>query len=156
MPEKYLVYTGSLVEKTCRDCQETKDVSEFHVSAANRSHLLKPRCVDCHRKYILAQYHNNATKYRARQIARQEERKIPSRKYVREYFESHPCADCGNDDWRVLEFDHVRGEKFKAVCELMAGPIEILIAEIEKCESVCANCHKIRTYTRAGSWKSNV
>jgi len=64
--------------------------------------------------------------------------------FIREYLQSHPCVDCGNSDIRVLEFDHVRGEK--KFCVGMQGlmTIECLLEEIAKCDVRCANCHKIR------------
>ena len=99
-------------------------------------------------------YHDHSTKYRENQRLRQESNRLPARIYIKAYFETHPCVDCGNDDWRVLEFDHVRGEKWRNISSIMTEPLERIIQEIEKCDSVCANCHKIRTYTRAGSWKS--
>ena len=154
MPPKTLVYTGSLTEAICRDCRQKKPVSEFPVQGSKRTHLLKPRCIDCHRKYQVGNYHDHSTKYRENQRLRQESNRLPARIYIKAYFETHPCVDCGNDDWRVLEFDHVRGEKWRNISSIMTEPLDRIIQEIEKCDSVCANCHKIRTYTRAGSWKS--
>lgn len=154
MPPKTLTYTGDLLEKTCRDCGLTKPVCEFPVQSSQRTHLLKPRCVECHRKYQVDNYHDKATLYREKQKQRAEAKREPARIYIRAYFEANPCVDCGNDDWRVLEFDHVRGVKLFNIGDRMTAPLDVLIAEIEKCDSVCANCHKIRTYQRAGSWKS--
>lgn len=60
-----------------------------------------------------------------------------------------PCKDCGNTyPYYVMEFDHLR-DKVAAVGD-MAGSqsIKAVLAEIEKCEVVCANCHKIRTFNR--------
>ena len=58
------------------------------------------------------------------------------------------CVDCGNSDIRVLEFDHISNDKFKNVSALRTGSLEKIKEEIAKCEVVCANCHKIRTYGR--------
>ena len=62
-----------------------------------------------------------------------------------------PCVDC---DQRyppcVMDFDHVRGKKLGAVGSMvrrMASEARIL-TEMAKCEVVCANCHRIRTWKR--------
>lgn len=63
-----------------------------------------------------------------------------------------PCIDCGFTP-RVpdqMDFDHVRGEKHEALSRMAARGcgIERIKSEIEKCELVCANCHRLRTYER--------
>jgi uncharacterized protein with PIN domain len=58
------------------------------------------------------------------------------------------CVDCGNKDWRVLEFDHIdRNSKKNTISNLMNKHISIsnLKSEMKKCEIRCANCHKIKT-----------
>jgi hypothetical protein len=64
------------------------------------------------------------------------------------------CADCGYNAHAVaLDFDHT-GAKMKGVSALYVHSLETLMAEIAKCEVVCANCHRIRTAQRAG-WPSS-
>lgn len=61
-----------------------------------------------------------------------------------------PCIDCGNSyPHYVMEFDHARGEKIGTIAAL-ASKVSLarLVAEIEKCDLLCANCHRIRTYVR--------
>ena len=49
----------------------------------------------------------------------------------------------------VMDFDHVRGVKHKNVSELIGTLSKKKIdEEIAKCEIVCSNCHRIRTYLR--------
>lgn len=60
-----------------------------------------------------------------------------------------PCSDCGiTYQPCVMDFDHRPGER-KArrgiVGLITSGSVETLIAEIAKCDLVCANCHRIRT-----------
>ena len=58
------------------------------------------------------------------------------------------CADCGHDDRRVLQFDHVVSKH----CNVshLAGRMEAAFwAEVGKCDLVCANCHVLRTRSRA-------
>ena len=77
------------------------------------------------------------------------------RHFVDLYLANHPCTDCGEADPEVLEFDHVpeRGKKVTSPTnhKLLAGALENLMAEIAKCDVVCANCHTRRT-RRRGQW----
>ena len=62
-----------------------------------------------------------------------------------------PCLDCGNRfPSHVMDFDHTRGSRSFWLLQ-RAGSVsqERLIAELEKCEVVCANCHRARTNLRA-------
>lgn len=62
-----------------------------------------------------------------------------------------PCVDCGirYPDY-VMQFDHIpeRGPKLGEINRLVCGSLKRLLAEIEKCEVVCANCHYTRTHFR--------
>jgi hypothetical protein len=71
------------------------------------------------------------------------------RAMIRE-LKSVPCADCGGCfPYYVMDFDHVDGEKLDIVSSLVhRGSVRRLVAEIAKCEVVCANCHRIRTWNR--------
>jgi NAD-dependent dihydropyrimidine dehydrogenase PreA subunit len=63
-----------------------------------------------------------------------------------------PCHDCGSKfPWYVMEFDHREGErKLDTIATLVArGDRQAVLTELQKCDLVCANCHKIRTHTRA-------
>lgn len=61
-----------------------------------------------------------------------------------------PCVDCGVQyPPYVMDFDHVRGEKKDKVSNVArSASIERLQAEIDKCDLVCANCHRERTHNR--------
>ena len=60
------------------------------------------------------------------------------------------CADCGyNAHPAALDFDHLPGTvKRFSIGQQKHRCKEELEAEIAKCELVCANCHRIRTYER--------
>lgn len=47
-----------------------------------------------------------------------------------------------------MDYDHVRGEKIKDISDMWAGDKDLILAEIAKCDLVCANCHRIRTHLR--------
>lgn len=64
-----------------------------------------------------------------------------------------PCKDCGNKfPPCAMDFDHVRGTKLIDVAAAVSrGWAEKrILEEIAKCEIVCANCHRIRTYGAGG------
>lgn len=59
-----------------------------------------------------------------------------------------PCKDCKRRyPPECMDFDHVKGKR--GGIGTMAGlRREVILAEIKKCELVCANCHRIRTKRR--------
>ena len=62
------------------------------------------------------------------------------------------CADCGlRYPPCVMDFDHVRGKKLFTIADNIKGPLLKLIEEIEKCDIVCANCHRLRELQRRES-----
>lgn len=62
------------------------------------------------------------------------------------------CMDCGISNPIVLDFDHRPGtNKQFTISKAVAGSTrswKAIQQEIEKCDIVCANCHRIRTATR--------
>ena len=61
------------------------------------------------------------------------------------------CADCGTKGLppECYDFDHRPGEvKEFSVCAVRRIGLDRLLAEIEKCDVVCANCHRVRTRQR--------
>ena len=62
---------------------------------------------------------------------------------------SGPCLDCGlRFHHAAMDFDHVRGVKINDVATLVSNGRSGILEEIAKCELVCANCHRVRTYRR--------
>lgn len=67
-------------------------------------------------------------------------------------FKAAPCMDCGKTfPTCAMDFDHRPGAEkcFNVGYQALGGrPLEDIIAEIAKCDLVCACCHRIRTNTR--------
>ena len=77
---------------------------------------------------------------------------VANMKYCHEYLACHPCVDCGETDIVVLQFDHVRGRKRGNVTSLARNnTLDIVRAEISKCEVRCANCH-VRKTAKEQNW----
>ena len=59
------------------------------------------------------------------------------------------CVDCRENNHIVLDFDHLRDKKYNISRMIHDGfSWKAILKEIQKCEVVCANCHRIRTYDR--------
>lgn len=62
-----------------------------------------------------------------------------------------PCSDCGRRyPPCAMDFDHRAGEAKVAVVTEVIGRSGLarIFAEVAKCDIVCANCHRRRTYER--------
>jgi len=77
-------------------------------------------------------------------------------RYLKEVKEKNPCMDCKiSYPYYMMDFDHVRGTKQANVAELINTlSKKRLDAEIAKCEIVCSNCHRARTYIRKNGKKT--
>src|SRR5690348_6781481 len=95
----------------CSRCKAEKPDEEF----AWRRRAKGQRdtyCRPCRAAYKQEHYRANKQRYidaaARRKKALVEERFI----FLVAYFRDHPCADCGETDPIVLEFDHLRDKKF--------------------------------------------
>ena len=72
-------------------------------------------------------------------------------KYIQEYKSNKCCADCKeNYPYWILEFDHLDNKEFTiSKYRSHTTSLDKIKEEIEKCEVVCSNCHKNRTFNRA-------
>jgi len=71
------------------------------------------------------------------------------KKRLSEIKEASGCMDCGETNPIVLDFDHLKDKKYNVSRMIHDGFSWAAIKkEIAKCEVVCANCHRIRTYNR--------
>jgi len=64
-----------------------------------------------------------------------------------------PCTDSGHAfPVCVMHWDHLPGhQKLGCISEMVGNRSRtITIAELQKCELVCANCHVLRTISRHG------
>jgi transposase len=88
---------------------------------------------------------------------RTRDRRGEIKKYLQEYKQSTPCADCKeNYPYWIMEFDHLRDKEFNlSGFHVKTIKLENVIKEVEKCEIVCSNCHKNRTYSRSFKNGSN-
>ena len=90
--------------------------------------------------------YNNKHPEKAKEYGKK--RKETIRAYLQRLKEE-PCVDCGRCyPYYVMDFDHVRGEKSFGIATVggMSRSLKIIKEELEKCDLVCANCHRIGTH----------
>lgn len=90
-------------------------------------------------------------KHKAEYFARNNARRKKMRDWTSEVKAATPCVDCRNYfPPYVMDFDHREGvRKTAIVSRLVANQSWTrLHAEIAKCDIVCSNCHRMRTYRR--------
>lgn len=127
--------------KVCSRCKIEKDDSEFH---RKRSEL-QDRCKECKRLSIREHYQANKFYY----FEKAKAGKKKSQDVMREH-KSKPCVDCKQSyPWYVMDFDHIDpNTKINDVSRMIGSSLKSLEEEIAKCEVVCSNCHRKRTFQR--------
>ncbi len=135
--------------KKCARCGEFKDESEFNWRWQDTG-IRQSVCRECQkgdrRDYYLSHQDDERERSKnVRQMASEE-----AQKFIYEYLSYSTCKDCGEYDFSVLTFDHVRGKKSHDISTMAAQgySIEAIKAEIELCEVVCWNCHMRRENER--------
>lgn len=130
--------------KVCTVCKEARPLGEF----ATRPGATRKQswCRTCKQAYDRDWYQRNKEQHKAN-VAVISRRRRAALSALIVQAKARPSADCGRTyPHYVMDFDHVRGTKLANVSEMRNGTVKAMQAEIEKCEVVCANCHRIRSY----------
>lgn len=83
-------------------------------------------------------------------IRRNKEKQVHLQSFVNAV-KSYPCEDCGKDyPHYVMDFDHLpEFDKEMDISQMYKwGSWTKVVDEIMKCELVCSNCHRVRTWNR--------
>lgn len=131
--------------KQCKKCKKTKSVEDFCLRKRS-SDGRQPWCRICSTKIFKSYYKDNPEAYRVR-----------AKKVLDETFElvkslkdNQPCTDCGvRYPYYVMDYDHLDSSiKEDNIGNLIKSGKKKVLDEIKKCELVCSNCHRQRTYNR--------
>lgn len=123
---------------------------------ANRRAICKPCDATRMREYYRARpdLYNKHKGYVAKNDAKW---RAATNTYILEVLKgSNGCIDCGENNIVTLEFDHRDPDtKSFTIGEVRSAKVrwDSFVAEIDKCDIVCANCHRIRTAKMFGSWR---
>jgi hypothetical protein len=135
--------------KYCPRCDRVKPQSAF-AKATGRADGLQSWCKTCHAELDHARYEAKV----GRSVPPEPQRSERGRgAWLVSLKAGRPCTDCGRIfPHQVLQWDHRPGtEKLGELSgDFRTRTRAEILAEIAKCDLVCANCHAIRTFSRSG------
>ena len=127
--------------RRCYRCGETRLIAMFYVAIEAKRAAQRPSGV------VGGRFHCRLCQREINNARRQ-----PRQDYVDAVKLANGCADCGlrSPHPEIYDFDHLPGfDKVAGVSAFLTkGTFDDLVAEVAKCDVVCANCHRIRTRSR--------
>lgn len=121
-------------KRTCKYCGKTKLIEDFASAGVIKGkHYYRRRCKVCYGDLKKA-------------------RRTKIRKWLKDLKSEYQCEECGEDDFRLLDFHHINGKKDFNIGDAVDGGYskERILEEIKKCKSLCVRCHRIKTYEEFG------
>ena len=106
--------------KVCTQCEIKQPLTNYYKNG-NR---LASCCKDCHKKNIKETYDSKVNQ-------------------VNQYKTEHGCKRCGETRYWLLDFHHPDpAQKEFSVSDAIRCKFESILSEMEKCDLLCANCHR--------------
>jgi len=128
--------------KYCGGCEKDKPISEFNRRTLKSGRIIhQPRCRQCQRSTHTKYYANNRDRF----TAYNKKRKSKLFRVLDEIKTKNGCKKCGENHPACLDFHHRSGSKKEEGLSVMVNnlrPLKIILKEIEKCDVLCANCHR--------------
>ena len=140
-----------LGEKKCGSCGLVKRFSMFPFKNKELGRR-GSTCLACMAAYGREHYARNGGKYLEKAHRSRDRVRAKNDERILAYLLEHPCADCGETDPLVLDFDHREPSmKSDEVSRMVRSrPWRVVLEEIEKCDVRCANCHRRKTARQFG------
>lgn len=131
--------------KTCTGCKLQLPVSEFNARRAS-SDGLSPLCKTCKNIRYKVRYSSKRDS-RIAQVRARTKKNLAALGRIKI---QSGCQVCGLKDERswLFDFDHLR-DKRSLVSRMISHRLDKIVAESEKCQVLCSNCHRETTYRRA-------
>ena len=132
--------------KRCSKCSETKDLSEFAKGGGKW-------CKECMNKYAKERLLDPTVGASIRKKRRDSINRLKAvaAAYVRS-LKDKPCVECKQKfHFSAMDFDHLDpSSKEDSIQNLVnhGAKKERIDREVAKCELVCSNCHRVRTWNQ--------
>ncbi len=140
--------------KKCTRCQVEKEESQFSKKTKNRIHS---HCKNC-QSVLHSIWYFKHKKRRIKQVLLKKKSRSIELDLLLDRLKSNPCTDCKQqlNPWQ-MDFDHLKDKKFEiGMARIKGYAIKSVLEELKKCELVCANCHRNRTYYRRRKEKDTI
>lgn len=134
----------------CSICEQDKPETEFNFRNSTTQTRYK-HCKSCQKELRQKSYKDNRDYYLSYEKTHAPQRRKERRDFIIRFKEGKPCADCKQIfPHYVMDFDHL--PQFKKEIKIgQQGNYHseaTLLKEFAKCDLVCSNCHRIRTWNR--------
>ena len=138
-----------MTKKACPKCQKTLPVSEFDFRDKARTKI-QSYCKGCANTAWREWYSQPRNKqHHLATLAKRRARRIERNRAIIRHLKGAPCTDCGlTFPPEAMDFDHLENKDELISKLVFSVGTKRLLAEISKCEVVCANCHRVRTQQR--------
>ena len=142
--------------KKCTTCKQEKDLSDFGKHKITKDGY-KHVCKDCTKKNNERYSNLEGAKEIKTERNRLAKEKVKQAYY--EYMKDKKCMLCEENHIACLDFDH-RDQTTKShnVSSMLTDrrSWSSVLKEINKCDILCANCHRKRTAIQCGWYKTRV
>lgn len=128
---------GDGIRSVCKECRKTE----------RKNRYINNKEVELENSRLYSQNNREKRLRSAREFAA---RNLSEFRLFLNNIKNVPCMDCGNNfPPCAMDFDHREPEnKLFNISEAQSMNRDVLIQEIDKCDIICANCHRIREHNR--------
>lgn len=138
----------SMRTKLCPKCQQVLKIEGNFT--LRKSGTPNSYCKLCQSSFSKEHYNKYRELHNKRRYINQTRYRLETRTFIQELKQGRPCMDCGEvHPYWAMDFDHrdPLNKKFSiGEAPRRASSRDKLLKEIEKCDLVCALCHRYRTY----------
>lgn len=125
--------------KKCTKCKVEKSLEFFNKRKSSKDGYAS-QCSECNKKNLKTHYLKNKERY----LNRNRKKRLELSEWFNNFKKSLKCSSCNESRWWVLDFHH-RNPKEKdgyLYSMLINRGKKKFEQELEKCDVLCANCHR--------------
>lgn len=126
----------------CKACSQEKNENEFYLA---KTGYRNQRCQECESKRKDKLYQADKASYKNRARLYEKQKVAHNKEFIENYKLAHPCIKCGETDICCLDFHHVNPDTKLydfGTLKKKAYALATILAELAKCVSLCASCHR--------------